>query len=92
MLAAPDVGDALRTIVDLTDAGESPVDDAFEARLVRAVCKQATVKAGQTLSPEEMRSLVRQLEDARSPRTCPHGRPTMVVLSAERLAREFGRT
>jgi DNA mismatch repair protein MutL len=91
VLVTTDAGAALRTILDLTAEGDTPVDEAFEARLVRAVCKQATIKAGQTLSSEEMRSLVRQLEDTASPRTCPHGRPTMIVLTAERVAREFGR-
>jgi DNA mismatch repair protein MutL len=38
-----------------------------------------------------MRELIRQLEKAASPRTCPHGRPTMIHLSAGRLEREFGR-
>jgi DNA mismatch repair protein MutL len=34
---------------------------------------------------------VRQLEECTSPRTCPHGRPTMLHLSAGELARQFGR-
>jgi len=43
------------------------------------------------LSHAEMQELIRRLEACRSPRTCPHGRPTMIHLSAEQLAREFGR-
>jgi DNA mismatch repair protein MutL len=92
VLVTTDIAATLRTVLDLLGEGDAPIEEAFETRLVRAVCKQATVKAGQTLSPEEMRSLVRQLEETQSPRTCPHGRPTMIVLPAERLAREFGRT
>jgi DNA mismatch repair protein MutL len=38
-----------------------------------------------------MRELVRQLEESEAPHTCPHGRPTMVHVSAEMLARGFGR-
>jgi DNA mismatch repair protein MutL len=49
------------------------------------------IRAGKTLSPEEMRQLVLQMEAAASPHTCPHGRPTMVHMSAEALARGFGR-
>ncbi|MDO8635622.1 MAG: hypothetical protein Q7R34_05160, partial [Dehalococcoidia bacterium] len=49
------------------------------------------VKAGQVLSHEEMRELIRLLEKAAMPRTCPHGRPTMVHLSASQLEKEFGR-
>jgi DNA mismatch repair protein MutL len=53
-------------------------------------CK-AAVKAGQTLSIEEMRYLVQRLESTERPRTCPHGRPTMILLSTTDLERQFGR-
>jgi DNA mismatch repair protein MutL len=62
-----------------------------EERLKRIVCKQASMKAGQVLSLQEMERLVRQLEQTSSPRTCPHGRPTMLHMTAHQLAREFGR-
>ena len=39
--------------------------------------------------PEEIPKL---LEKTDAPRTCPHGRPTMIHLSAGQLAREFCRT
>jgi DNA mismatch repair protein MutL len=55
------------------------------------VCKRAAVKAGQTLSLREMQELIQNLERCNAPRTCPHGRPTMLHLSAAQLAREFGR-
>lgn len=86
-----DAAATVRTVIDATAEGGAPVHDTFEARLVRAVCKQATVKAGRTLTPAEMQALIRDLEDCESPRTCPHGRPTMIVLTADRLFREFGR-
>ena len=41
---------------------------------------------------EEMRELVRQMERAALPHTCPHGRPTMMVIPRGRLGRQFGRT
>jgi DNA mismatch repair protein MutL len=43
------------------------------------------------MAREEMVELIRELENCNSPHTCPHGRPTMIHLSAEQLAREFGR-
>jgi DNA mismatch repair protein MutL len=49
------------------------------------------VKAGQTLSPDEQQGLLVDLESCESPRTCPHGRPTMIHLSVEMLERQFGR-
>jgi len=56
------------------------------------VCKAAAVKAGQILSIAEMQAIIRQLERSQSPHTCPHGRPTLIHISAEQLARQFGRT
>jgi DNA mismatch repair protein MutL len=55
------------------------------------VCKRAAIKAGQLLSDIEMQELLRQLELCRAPRTCPHGRPTMIQLSAGDLQKAFGR-
>jgi DNA mismatch repair protein MutL len=49
------------------------------------------VKAGQALSHEEQRALITDLEACDSPRTCPHGRPTMIHLSVDMLERQFGR-
>ena len=59
--------------------------------LVTLICKRAAVKGGQRLSLPEMQELVGSLEQCRSPRTCPHGRPTMIHVSADELARQFGR-
>ena len=50
-----------------------------------------TVKAGQALGVEEQRALLNDLEACQSPRTCPHGRPTMIHLSVDMLERQFGR-
>jgi DNA mismatch repair protein MutL len=84
-----DIGQAVAEIVDEL-AEENGGETREEKALISVVCHSA-VRAGQTLSMEEMRDLVRQLEETSLPHTCPHGRPTMIHLSAEQLAREFGR-
>ena len=60
-------------------------------RVAMSLACHGAIQAGKTLSNEEMRDLVRQLEETASPNTCPHGRPTMVHMSGDLLAREFGR-
>jgi DNA mismatch repair protein MutL len=60
-------------------------------RVAMSLACHGAIRAGKTLSLDEMRELVRQLEESEAPNTCPHGRPTMIHLSAETLAREFGR-
>ena len=64
--------------------------DWEERALVTVVCHGA-VRAGQALSEEEMRDLIRQLEQTSLPYTCPHGRPTTVRMTLAQLEREFGR-
>jgi DNA mismatch repair protein MutL len=90
-LNVPDVRAAVVDILEMLRQGDDPLAAQAEERLVAAVCKRAAIKAGQTLSLEEMQQLVRQLEQCESPRTCPHGRPTVLHFSVEQLEKEFGR-
>jgi DNA mismatch repair protein MutL len=82
---------AVIEIVDGLAQADDVVGATHEAALITLICKRAAVKGGQVLSLTEMQELVRRLEACRSPRTCPHGRPTMIHVSATELARMFGR-
>jgi len=86
--------DPLRIVEDIASSlGErrNLVGEELEDALVKMVCKRAAIKAGQLLSDLEMQELIRQLEACQSPRTCPHGRPTMIQLAASELEKAFGR-
>ena len=63
----------------------------MEKKVIARICKRAAIKSGQVLSVEEQRALVIELERCVSPRTCPHGRPTMIHLSVNLLEKQFGR-
>ena len=54
-------------------------------------CKSA-IKAGDSLSEQEMRGLIDQLFATKMPYVCPHGRPVVLRISIEELDRRFGRT
>ncbi|HEX9838744.1 MAG TPA: DNA mismatch repair endonuclease MutL [Anaerolineales bacterium] len=82
---------ALRALVEDFEEDETPLQNEIEAKLAGRVCKRMAVKAGQALSNEEQRTLLTDLEACDSPRTCPHGRPTMIHLSVDMLERQFGR-
>ena len=82
---------ALSEIVDGLAQRDDVVEATREARLVTLICKRGRSRATRRMSMAEMQELVRRLEGCRSPRTCPHGRPTMVYLSSGELARQFGR-
>jgi len=86
-----DASAALRALVEDFEEDESPLQNEIEAKLAGRVCKRMAVKAGQALSNDEQRALLNDLEACDSPRTCPHGRPTMIHLSVDMLERQFGR-
>jgi DNA mismatch repair protein MutL len=81
----------LQAVADDLEQGDTPLESQLEDRLIARVCKTAAVKAGHVMTMPEMVALIRQLEQCKSPHTCPHGRPTMIEMSAEQLARRFER-
>ncbi len=91
LLMNDDLRTAMNELVADLMAGDLPFAANEEAKLITRVCKRAAIKGGQVLSVAEMNELIRQLELCASPRTCPHGRPTMIHFSASQMAREFGR-
>ena len=82
---------SVRVVVEDFEEDETPLQDEIEAKIAARVCKRVAVKAGKVLTPEEQRALLQDLEACNSPRTCPHGRPTMIHLSVDLLERQFGR-
>lgn len=86
-----DPGAALLSLVEDFEEDETPLAGELEKRIAGRVCKRLAIRAGQILSGEEQRALVNDLEACASPRTCPHGRPTMIHLSVDVLERQFGR-
>jgi DNA mismatch repair protein MutL len=91
MLADQSPVEVIASIINELEAGREPGQTTIEEKIIKRVCKQAAVKAGTVLSHDEMQGIIRQLERCESPHTCPHGRPTMLHMSSDQLAREFGR-
>ena len=74
---------------ELSDSGGDGGD--WVEKIAISIACHSAVKAGQVLADDEMRELVRQLEQVAIPHTCPHGRPTMIHLNLGQLGKEFGR-
>jgi DNA mismatch repair protein MutL len=91
LLAGSDVSAAVRVVVEDFEEDETPLQAEKEAKLVARICKRSAVKGGQSLSQPEQQTLLRDLEACSNPRTCPHGRPTMIHLSVDLLEKQFGR-
>jgi DNA mismatch repair protein MutL len=84
-------GDPRQAIVSFLDLMLEEGEGDRRDRVAMSLACHGAIRAGKTLSQEEMRELVTQMEGSEAPNTCPHGRPTMIHMSAETLAREFGR-
>ena len=89
LLTDADPGDTFLSILEEATQGRNTWD--WEERLASSVACHSAVRAGKSLTQGEMAQLLAQLEAADQPHTCPHGRPTMVHISASHLEREFGR-
>jgi DNA mismatch repair protein MutL len=84
-----------RVLRDLLDwaaehDGSPAVEDLLDELLHRMACR-AAVKAGETLSPEEIRDLLAQRDAVEGTATCPHGRPTSLMLTRSEIERQFKR-
>jgi DNA mismatch repair protein MutL len=64
--------------------------DRREAVTYVIACRGA-VKAGVLLTRDQQRRLLAQLARTKTPWTCPHGRPTVIAFSKQKLDRMFRR-
>ena len=81
----------IRSCIEDFEENEMPLGADLEQKVIARICKRSAVKSGQILSQQEQSQLILELEHCHSPRTCPHGRPTMIHLSVDLLERQFGR-
>jgi len=62
-----------------------------DQRVWASLACHSVVRAGERLEYPEMTALVERLQRCENPMHCPHGRPTIVRLEADRIARLFKR-
>ncbi len=87
--------DAVALVHDLLDdlehLGKECEIEVLRDRILTRMACHAAIKSGQALQPEEMRRLVEEIYSARLSFTCPHGRPTMMLLTKDQLDKQFKR-
>ncbi|MEA2689740.1 MAG: mismatch repair protein MutL, partial [Candidatus Eremiobacteraeota bacterium] len=80
---------------DVADFVECLTDDVrgldADQRVWASLACHSVVTAHEKLEYAEMTALVERLQRCENPMHCPHGRPTIVRLEAERIARLFKR-
>lgn len=60
--------------------------------LRRTIACHSAVRAGDVLSHEQMEQIIQRLKETEHPLTCPHGRPTGIMISLAELNRRCLRT
>ena len=75
-------------ITELT--ADKKIDELKEERIARKACRKS-IKAGQLLSRVEMERIIIDLDQAKNPLSCPHGRPTIINISLSELEKKFKR-
>jgi DNA mismatch repair protein MutL len=75
----------------LDDLSAEPKQRDVRERVWASLACHSVTVAGERLEPAEMKVLVERLQESANPMHCPHGRPTMVRLGPDELARMFKR-
>lgn len=87
-----DSPEAVRDVLrDIFASGKPGPQATIRDAVLKLLACRGSIKSGHRLSTEEMRALLADLMKCENPRTCPHGRPTLIGISAAHLERMFGR-
>ena len=93
MLATSSVAMTVTDLLDRLPQTATPPDDLLDVQdeaLIMLACKSA-VKAGDSLTMNEMVALVKDLSQAKLPFNCPHARPIVVEMGKNELESRFKR-
>jgi len=82
----------LLALVDrILDVGSKEAADTFMDNLVKVTACHSAVRAGESLSTEEIRDIIIELSTTKSKFNCCHGRPSMIRIRKEDIDRSVGR-
>ena len=92
LLAEGDYRDAVRAMIsELAETGgTAELHQGFQERLMSIAC-HGVIRANRALEMEEMKALLKDLDETEFATQCPHGRPVMVQFSRGQLERMFRR-
>ena len=93
LLASSSAEQLVRDVVnEVATIGRSALaDEGIEAVLILMAC-HGVIRANQTLAPEQIRALLRDLDGVDFQAHCPHGRPVMKRLPLIEIERMFKRS
>jgi len=78
-------------VSELQASGKSVGLQVKQENIRKLIACHSAIKAGDSLTREEMNQLIKDLYATQNPLTCPHGRPTLFRITEEELKKKFGR-
>ncbi|MCK5303844.1 MAG: hypothetical protein KAJ72_01240, partial [Candidatus Heimdallarchaeota archaeon] len=88
---AKDLIDIFKENIDQISNQVKPEDLDFINDIVSIFACRRSIKAGDKIAVSEAESLIENLLKLDEPYTCPHGRPTMVILNQKYIEEIFQR-
>lgn len=87
------VGDDEKILLRIADEYKRGKKDRTEIRenVAASYACHSAIRAGDSLSLDEMNALIDQLFSTREPYFCPHGRPVLIHMSLDELDKRFKR-
>lgn len=82
--------DLIKDIIGILDDEKTNIYDYKVEKIMKYACKNA-IKAGDKISNIEIDKLIEDLKKCKYPTTCPHGRPSMVILKKNMIEKMFFR-
>lgn len=82
--------DLIKDIIGILDEEKTNIYDYKIEKIMKYACKNA-IKAGDKISNIEIDKLIEDLKKCKYPTTCPHGRPSMIILKKNMIEKMFFR-
>lgn len=82
--------DLIKDIIGILDEEKTNIYDYKVEKIMKYACKNA-IKAGDKISNIEIDKLIKDLNKCKYPTTCPHGRPSMIILKKNMIEKMFFR-
>ena len=82
--------DLIKDIIGILDEEKTNIYDYKVEKIMKYACKNA-IKAGDKISNIEIDKLIEDLKNCKYPTTCPHGRPSMIILKKNMIEKMFFR-
>lgn len=82
--------DLIKDIIGILDEEKTNIYDYKVEKIMKYACKNA-IKAGDKISNIEIDKLIENLKKCKYPTTCPHGRPSMIILKKNMIEKIFFR-